>query len=75
MPPILDFQKYNQDCWLPEYEMKHVETINSTAKKQFWAEILTIFNGYTLTNQADIRNQYIEALKIAWSIEFVRSKF
>ncbi|WP_407503304.1 CusA/CzcA family heavy metal efflux RND transporter [Elizabethkingia miricola] len=62
---VLDFQKYNEivDYYL-NTGMKHVETINSTAKKQFLGGDIDYLQWVMLTNQAiDIRNQYIEALK------------
>lgn len=62
---LIDFQKYNDAVnYYQTVGMKHVGTINSTAKKQFLGGDIDYLQFVILTNQAiDIQNQYIEALK------------
>ncbi len=62
---LIDFQKYNDAVdYYQNTGMKHVGTINSTAKKQFLGGDIDYLQWVILTNQAiDIQNQYIEALK------------
>ncbi|AZA53834.1 MULTISPECIES: CusA/CzcA family heavy metal efflux RND transporter [Chryseobacterium] len=62
---FIDFQKYNEVVdYYQNTGLKHVATINSTAKKQFLGGDIDYLQWVILTNQAiEIQNQYIEALK------------
>lgn len=62
---LIDFQKYSEAVdYYQSTGVKHVETINSTARKQFFGGDIDYLQWVILTNQAiDIQNQYIEALK------------